>query len=412
MHRNLLVCLMIFFSLSAYGQSNLKDGYVVLNSGDTVQGQVEDGNWNVNPEKIVFRNGGNTKEYTVSELKGFGIKNELRFTRFHFSYQQTATELEHADETFDGPVVTTDAWLRVLYSGNYSLYEWVANKRNYFFYTGPDGDLKELIYRVRLTVSGELQKDEQYKNRLAALTPAENSEAYQRLVNNTRYTDDDLLTVFTRLNGGAGNFKVSSSMATRIDISGGLNVYTFNPKGSIYNDGSGAYAVHMTDFKSSIGFVAGIGFTFSSQRNPKALQSRLGVNFASITIDGTNRTGSGSFQLERYEGTIIVAEPNASVDLPISVSARSSFLLGASFGYNIVVSNNFKSTFENPGVVIQRKNFPPVDGGFINFGVGATAILGKSRINVRAFSFSNIFDSPRTNLKGAGFNLTYGYFLK
>ena len=409
--RHLILFIAGLFSLSVSAQNNFKDGYIVLNTGDTVRGQVDDGNWTANPEKLVFRNGGSNTEYKVNDLKSFGIKDETRFERFRFTYQQTATELEQADETFEGPEFTVNAWLRVLYSGNYSLYEWVAGKRTYFFYTGSDGDLKELIYRVKLTVSGELLKDEQFRNRLAMLAPAGDNDAYLRAVNNARYTDDDMIKVFTLLNGGTGNFKMSSAMGSRVDISGGVSVFSFSPKGSIYNDGSGAYAVHVTDFKISIGFVAGVGFTFYSKRNPKALQSRLGINIGSVTINGLNTTGAGSFQTEKYEGTLIVAEPNASVDVPISASARSTFLLGASFGYNIVISNNFVGTFENPGVSIRKKNFPPVDGGFINIGLNATAIIGKSRIYLRAFSFSNIFDSPRTNLKGMGINLTYGILL-
>src|SRR5690606_9221096 len=136
----------------------------------------------------------------------------------------------------------------------------------------------------------------------------------------------------------------------KIDISGGANIYTFSPKGDIYNDGSGAYSVHTTDFKSTVGFVIGVGFTFKSNINPKGVQSRIGVNIASVTIDGLNTAGTGAFQREIYKGTLIVAEPNASVDFPLSVKGNNAVLLGGNFGYNITVSNNFKGTFENPGV--------------------------------------------------------------
>lgn len=375
-------------------------------------GEIEEEFWSINPESIRFRHAGKTEKFTVADLRGFGVDREVKFTRFQLNYQETATELEYADETFEGPVVNKAAWLRLLYSAENSLYELSTTRRKYFFYTGSDSQLTELIYRVRHTVTGEMEKDEQYKNRLIMLATAENEEKVRRQVNSMRYTDDDMLKVFSTLGGGKANFEATSAMGTRIDISGGVNFHTFSPKGDLYNDGSGAYAIFNADFKSSIGFIAGVGFTFHSKRNPKAVQSRLGVNIMSLKIDGINTTGTGSFQREKYDGTLVIVEPNASVDLPLVVKGNNTILLGAFFGFNVVVSNNFKSVFENPGVVIQKKNFPPADGGFTNFGLSATAQIAKNRFNLRAYNFSNIFDSPRTNLKGLGFSFTYGILLK
>ncbi len=125
------------FAYCVSAQTNLKDGYVILNSGDTLRGQIQEATWSLNPESVIFQTAGNNREYRVAELKGFGIGNEVTYVRFHFTYEQTATELEFADETFEGPSVTTDAWLRTLYTGEYSLYEWAVRQRIYYFYTGP-----------------------------------------------------------------------------------------------------------------------------------------------------------------------------------------------------------------------------------------------------------------------------------
>jgi hypothetical protein len=285
-------------------------------------------------------------------------------------------------------------------------------KRKYFFVESEKDGLKELIYRVRVS-GGEMQKDEQYKNLISIYSrQAGTDDLVGKQLETTDYTDKDLLRLFNLLNGGKGSFKETTQMQTRFDLSAGGSLYVFSTAGRPFNDGSGAYAITSTDFKSSIGFIAGCGITYYSKRNRGRFQSRLGLNIASITIDGENTTGDGSFDKEKYSGSIIMAEPNLSFDVLLTPKKQSDLLLGVFFGYNLPVINNFTSTFENPGVVINRENFPPVSGGFIIAGINGTYVHAQNRINLRLFSSTNVFDSPLAVLRGTGISLSYGYIFK
>src|SRR5450432_1699979 len=70
-----------FFSLAtllllgvfANAQKNFKDGYVVLKNGDTLHGQVDYQNWEVNPLKIKFQHAGAVIQYSPSDISSFEI---------------------------------------------------------------------------------------------------------------------------------------------------------------------------------------------------------------------------------------------------------------------------------------------------------------------------------------------------
>ncbi len=408
------MCLAILSVSVVWGQSSFKPGYIILNSSDTVRGEIEYGNWAINPETISFRNAGTQQSYTVSLLKGFEITNEAQFVRFHLSYQLSAATLADALESFDGPVVTKDAWLRLLYKSKYSLYELNTPKRKYFFVQSDRDGLKELIYRVRLS-GGALQADEQYKN-LLALYASENNDSpnFQKQLEASGYVDKELIHLFDLLNNGKNSFKESGQTHSSFDISAGGAFYSISASGYQYNDGS-AYAINTADFNGSLGFIAGCGFTFSPKKNRGRLHSRLGLNIGSLSLKGENNTSDGSFDKETYRGSLLFAEVNTSLDFLITSGKRTDFFLGLFAGYNLIVSNNLSSTFENPGVVgvvVNRDKFPPVSGGFIKGGINATASGSWGRLSLGLNGTSNILNSSVTVLRAKGLSLTYGYFLK
>lgn len=404
------------FSISAFlllahagiCQGFFKPGYIVLNTGDTITGEVEVKNWTINPETVSFKKENNVRVYSVKELKAFGVDNEARLTRYGVTYQLASADPADAEEQFDQRETTRDAWLRVLYHSNFSLYELNTTKRKYFFIEDDKGNLRELIYRVSM-YNNQLQKDEQYKSLL--LSYAGQNETYaalQKSLSTADYNNKDLIKAFSILNRGASGFEDKKGTHTRVDVCAGASFTSFTTSGGLYNDGSGAYAIYSANFKSTAGFVVGVGFTFKSNASFSRVRSRLGLNFRIISLDGTNNSGDGSFKNESYSGTLIIAEPNANVLFNLTHSDRTGLYLGPYFGYNIVVSQNVSSRFENPGVVVERKDFPPANGGYITAGIDLSILGSWGRLSILYTKGTNIFDSPRTALKAGTLSLTYG----
>lgn len=74
--RTLLYTSLLFPSFqTAYAQANWVTGYVVIHSGDTLRGQVDDRDWQRSPESVRFRPNAQTSErtYSVAEVVSFYV---------------------------------------------------------------------------------------------------------------------------------------------------------------------------------------------------------------------------------------------------------------------------------------------------------------------------------------------------
>jgi hypothetical protein len=408
--KSISLAIWLLIAASCFGQS-YQDGYVVLNTGDTLRGEIENGNWTNNPVAVIYKSAGSKQKYEVSSLKAFGITGEARFERFLITYQESADDLAEATETFDGPVTTKEVWLRLLYQEKYSLYELITPKRKYFFVRSEKDGLKELIYRVKV-YNNQMEKDEQYKNLLLSYAIENNrGDIVQKNLSVTDYKNKDLLKIFSLLNNGKKGFEDNKKSHSLFDLTLGASVSSFKTSGNLFNDGSGSYAVHTSTFKGSAGILAGLGVTFLSNGSNSRFQPRVGLNFRTLKLDGENNTGAGSFEKEKYTGSLVILEPNINLLINLSKNEKNRFLLGPYFGYNLVLSENFASRFENPGVVIERDNFPPSNGGYLFGGIDLSFIGNFGKINLQYALSSNIFDSPFTVLKVNSFTLSYGYIL-
>jgi hypothetical protein len=135
------------------------------------------------------------------------------------------------------------------------------------------------------------------------------------------------------------------------------------------------------------------------------------LNFVNISLKGEN-TNSGSFQKETYEGTILVVEPNFNFLVLFNPQQKTRFLAGPSFGYNIVIKNNVEGTFENPGVVINRKEFPPING-FLTPGIDFIVEGNFGKVQLQYSRLMNMIDKRFTTLTGNAFRtICYGYVFK
>jgi hypothetical protein len=408
-----IISFFLFQVLLLSAQSSYHPGYIVLNSGDTLRGEIETTNWTINPTSIMFRGAGTSQHYQTGLLRAFGLDNGSQYQRFIFSYEPSVVELADATETLAGKAETKEAWLRLLYKGKYTLYEWATTKRKYFFVASDQHGIRELIYRVRLTTSGEMMKDEQFKNLLSNYAIAEGNEKnVQRHLTNANYNDKDLLRVFDQLNGQKSSFKETNDGRSKFDISAGGTVNFIKSGGGVFIDGTGAYAVNNAEFKTSFGFVLGFGFTYISKKNAPKVQPRIGVNLASLSLDGHNTKGGGGFEEETYKGSLLMIEPNFNLDLLLNPGNKNAALIGLTFGYNVIISNSFEGVFKNPLVTVTRENKPPVDGGFMNIGLSGTLAGNWGRLNLRVCARTNMIEAQSATLKGPGISLTYGYYLK
>src|SRR6478609_5778328 len=71
-----LIVMFLVVNQCMYAQKNFVQGLVVLNNGDTLRGQIDYRNWEVNPLNIQFQDNGGIKKFSPEDLAGFEIQNE------------------------------------------------------------------------------------------------------------------------------------------------------------------------------------------------------------------------------------------------------------------------------------------------------------------------------------------------
>ena len=65
--------------LPSFGQENYQPGYIVSLAGDTIYGQVDYRNWELNPDKIYFQDESDKvkRSYAPLDIRAFSVQDEF-----------------------------------------------------------------------------------------------------------------------------------------------------------------------------------------------------------------------------------------------------------------------------------------------------------------------------------------------
>jgi hypothetical protein len=166
---------LILINTIAKSQTNFKPGYIIVkNQTDTLFGQIDDQNWDINPKEILFSSKTSPdRKYEISELEAFGVNNkdhyrvrkvDLDITPFEINDLKKSSELD-IDK---GKTLA----LRILLKANMSLlFLKEKNFKEHFFYENAT-ECKELINHKYLKVrDGKLQlyENKMYRTQLDIL---------------------------------------------------------------------------------------------------------------------------------------------------------------------------------------------------------------------------------------------------
>ncbi len=154
----LLSVTLLYSHIIVHGKS--KDGWLVLNNGDTLRGQITEQNWSINPSSIEFSvETGKSSIYTTDDLLSFGLANGSRYIKRKTDIDKS----EHRSDQVakkgikDIVIQTEQVFLKVLIDGHYDLLLLKdKNGKSHFFIESTDYKLKELI--VRKIWSSELNQ--------------------------------------------------------------------------------------------------------------------------------------------------------------------------------------------------------------------------------------------------------------
>lgn len=279
--KKILFTFCLIYSVLVSAQKNLKPGYIIELNGDTVFCEIDYRDWELNPDKITIRLKGAEVSKDTSNINGFGILGRAAFEKRLVTVHLNPISGNQLPKKYSEEVQRRQAFLYIIEQGEYNLYELDLKDRFYFYLAPPNGEIQELIYRVKQTDS-QIFEDQQFKSTLMQYLAEKGlATAYQNKIEQINYTNTDLVKIVKLLNNSQQKIKSkigppTGKIKVGLFMGGVLNQYSsFNG----YND-------NINHLNSNLSVNGGANFTYSFPR----VHNRIKIGLAIGAIQISNQT--------------------------------------------------------------------------------------------------------------------------
>lgn len=339
MNRKELIFLFAFIlgCSQAFGQENYVDGYVVDLAGDTIQGQIDYQNWQLNPEKVNFKKQGSSSpsSYTPLHISSFYAAGEIYYSGIVQAEKSTQSTMKITkDRSFS--FATDTAFLQALVMGQKSLFHYTDRAGRTNFYVSTDaGDFELLKFKMYLiSHDGRLikRRNKTYVSQL--INYFGDCEAVGEELLEVEYTKRSLVKAFKTYYSCREKDKYyvhelpKPKLATR------------------FLAGAGFTNLKNTPFAHSNNPVAGISFDFVFPRNFEKWSWNNDLLFTRyVAEDSYEESINGRNNLYEYEIELISFKlAHMARYAPPAEGARFFLNLGFVHGYSFVSQNYQKKT--------------------------------------------------------------------
>ncbi|MBY0480759.1 MAG: hypothetical protein K2Q21_05335 [Chitinophagaceae bacterium] len=412
MFQRLLATLILIFSFSfIHAQTNFSSGWVVLNSGDTIRGEILEKDWNINPKEIKFKKV-NTVTYKISDLKAFGINGESLYQRFAIIYHLLPIDEAVNYATNQNLYDTDTVWLKVLVSSTISLGEF-RNQNRVYFYSITNNNTEELVYGKGLKSftdkkyesdarygTNAIEENLTYKQQLFALNKTSKGDI-SNSINSTEYNSFSLAEVFNKLNKNEG--ATYGKDANSFIIGLGVSYYTHNPSGS-----PSSYLSNAT-INSNVSPYIMFGYLFKGSKKSSKLAFYIESALSTLNTKGyQNSIVSGRIDFDIKN---IFLELQLLTSYTVNPFDRTKFSLG--FGMDIMTKisgGNTATSYHGPTYTEVIPNVP-MQNSVIASPVFTTNVLHNRFIYFANYQFSKNLNHNMNEVWGYG-RLTAGISYK
>ncbi|MEJ1241670.1 hypothetical protein WBG78_26215 [Chryseolinea sp. T2] len=229
------VAALTLFSIKVHSQNNFQPGKVVMHSGDSLSGMIDDQLWRENPTTILFKDqGGNTKSFAATDIDRFSVSNKeyesmrLRYDSSGHSRKPTTSSLPQFK--------TSHVFAELLIRGPITLYRFEERNNHIHYIVSTGGNIQELVNH-EYEHDGLKQTNKTYISQLKSIMSDCSSVSVS---DHLRYEQQSLTKIVEQYNQCKG----SSSVRTKTD----KHIDDFGVAGSISSDqlgGSSAFAASM-----------------------------------------------------------------------------------------------------------------------------------------------------------------------
>lgn len=411
LYRLSLVLLGVVLSIAVWGQKKYLGGYIVKNSGDTVNGYIEYRSWEYNPKKIIFKPDSlslETEEHDIVTIRAFAIPGFEQFERYTCPVSMEPTSIDELRLSSAENNASITAFFRVVSSyDDLKLLSYRDDLKERFFILERGSDLPyELIYKVYYRSNNEttVVKEEIYKSQLINLAGKQRAvdEKLRRKIDRVPYLHLPIKNIVRQIvlsNPGQQQIVQRADDKTTFQVAAliGYNMFEFKEPES--------------NKTSNSGFCVGVFADFNPNKLLNIYFIRLELVYAGSKYVST-KTEFDPYGLRRvYDKSI--TQPFLSListfNFNVYKSAPIDFYLGAGAGFTL----SFGTKYVIKEAVYGGNN---PDGVFFNLNYHETLsnlpirVQTGARISrnfaINLFHTRNVFDTP-TPVDFTGVYLAY-----
>ncbi len=352
--KKLFLISFLISSISSYGIDNFLPGYILKLNNDTVRGFVNLTDWDYSPRIISFKESDtdNAKPYSVLDINGFGVANEI-YESAIIKSGITFSTINNLDGEAELKTFVDTVFLQTLVAGKKSL-SFYKNKYGVEqFYTRTNNTFDLLVYKKYIPQeSSVLLENKRYQGQLVLYLI--DCSSIQTVLKSSEYSKKSLKNIFIdyyKCIGQPLNYQSESEKTkVKIGIIGGATETIVNFKSDYYE--SLDKATDNNSFNFSGGGFAEFGF--AGNRNKWALCTELLYNSYKVSTDYLN----SFFRSSAITNAVVVSKLEYSyLNLNLLLRYRfpitkQNWFLNVGYSYGIALSevNSYEASYSQYGI--------------------------------------------------------------
>ncbi|WP_413670237.1 hypothetical protein ACEN9X_10025 [Mucilaginibacter sp. Mucisp86] len=293
---------LVIFLLPSFvsAQSNYKQGYVITNNGETVNGFINYREWNSNPTNVSFKKTLTDKveTYKPQDISYFEVSGFESYQTATVAISKVKTDIRNMSDNIDTSSYTATVFLKLLQKGdNVSLLQYNDDiKTRYFIQDNKAGQPQELKYQPYFDKDSQsIKKKNIYYAQLIDLAHKYKGSNADDLINKIvvlNYNEGELLKVTNLLNNEDANKPEKSGdkkPAYRMFVGAGVNATKINGAGPLLPATTGGAKSYVLPE-----FTFGIDAPFNPNTGKLIFRTELTLLFAKASIDNIGTTYSST----------------------------------------------------------------------------------------------------------------------
>ncbi|MDT0645730.1 outer membrane beta-barrel protein [Zunongwangia sp. F260] len=166
--KNKLIVLFTFFCLCTYAQNDFQKGYVINNTGDTINALIKNEVWINNPRDVSYKTSenGEVKIHTIDHVREFGVPEHYQYKRVDVRMDRSTNDFSRLSNDRNPDFQEERLFLQSLVEGAANLYFYREGGLERFFYSVEGSHPEQLIYKKYNTPDNKVGINTRYKQQL------------------------------------------------------------------------------------------------------------------------------------------------------------------------------------------------------------------------------------------------------